>query len=339
MIEGSQDGTSATGLTVDTAADALDRMFSGKTEEKQPDVARSQEEPKKRTPAPEETDDDTSEPDDDEGPESSESDAQADDDDESDETTESQLRKYRVKVDGEELEVPEDELVKGYSRTQDYTRKTQQLAESRKAFESEQTGVRAEREKLAVQLTQLSDALQSMTPAEPDWDKLRVEDPEAFAGTYAAWQLHKERMETVKQAQADAIQKVVADRQADLQKVVDAEKAMMVEAIPEWKNPETAKKESTALREYATKQGFKDEDLNNIIDHRVYVMLRKAMLFDKAQAEKPALEEKIESVRSATPGASDRNKPKISETTRAKQRLAKTGRVEDAALAIQSLFD
>lgn len=41
---------------------------------------------------------------------------------------------YTVKVDGEEIAVPLSELVAGYSRTADYTRKTQQLAEQRKGL-------------------------------------------------------------------------------------------------------------------------------------------------------------------------------------------------------------
>ena len=38
---------------------------------------------------------------------------------------------YAVKVDGEELEVSLEELVQGYSRHSDYTRKTQELASQR----------------------------------------------------------------------------------------------------------------------------------------------------------------------------------------------------------------
>ena len=49
-----------------------------------------------------------------------------DDQVESEEDTEPQV--FAVKVNGEELEVTEDELVKGYSRNRDYTRKTQELA-------------------------------------------------------------------------------------------------------------------------------------------------------------------------------------------------------------------
>ena len=52
-----------------------------------------------------------------------------------------QTPKYRVKVDNEELEVDVDELIKGYSRTSDYTKKTQALAEQRKQIEAERAKV------------------------------------------------------------------------------------------------------------------------------------------------------------------------------------------------------
>ena len=44
---------------------------------------------------------------------------------------------YRVMVDGNESEVPLSELLAGYQRQQDYTRKTQELSESRKKFGKE----------------------------------------------------------------------------------------------------------------------------------------------------------------------------------------------------------
>jgi len=44
-------------------------------------------------------------------------------------------RYVRVKVDGEEIEVPVQEALQGYSRTADYTRKTQELAQQRQQAE------------------------------------------------------------------------------------------------------------------------------------------------------------------------------------------------------------
>ena len=49
--------------------------------------------------------------------------------------------RYRVKVSGEEVEVSLDELLNGYSRTADYQKKTQSLAEQRKAVEAERVKI------------------------------------------------------------------------------------------------------------------------------------------------------------------------------------------------------
>lgn len=43
--------------------------------------------------------------------------------------------KYKVTVDGQEVEVTQEELLRGYMRQSDYTRKTQQLANQRQQFE------------------------------------------------------------------------------------------------------------------------------------------------------------------------------------------------------------
>ncbi len=79
---------------------------------------------------------------------------------------------FTVKVDGKEIEVTLDELQKGYSRTQDYTRKTQQVAEARKAAEAELQAVRAEREQYAQLLGALSEQVKAAAEPQIDWDRL-----------------------------------------------------------------------------------------------------------------------------------------------------------------------
>lgn len=56
-------------------------------------------------------------------------------DDNSNTDTQTEEPKFKVKVDGEEIEVTQEELLRGYMRQKDYTQKTQQLAEQRKQFE------------------------------------------------------------------------------------------------------------------------------------------------------------------------------------------------------------
>jgi hypothetical protein len=64
---------------------------------------------------------------------------------------------YTVKVDGEEFEVTLDELRDGYQRQSDYTRKSQSLAEQRKAYEANLQAVQNERNQYAQVLEQMSE--------------------------------------------------------------------------------------------------------------------------------------------------------------------------------------
>ena len=85
--------------------------------------------------------------------------------------------RYTVKVNGEEIEVTLDELLHGYSRQSDYTRKSQELAERRKATEALEQEIAAEREQYAELLPRMREQLQQQLQAEPDWDKLYEQNP------------------------------------------------------------------------------------------------------------------------------------------------------------------
>ena len=53
------------------------------------------------------------------------------------EEVESDAQMFKVRADGEELDVSLDELISGYSRQSSFTKKSQALAEDRKSFENE----------------------------------------------------------------------------------------------------------------------------------------------------------------------------------------------------------
>lgn len=260
-------------------------------------------------------------------------------DDEDEDIPEPSVRKLKVKIDGQESELPEDEVVKGYQRNQDYTRKTQAVAEKDKALETERAAVRGERQQYATQLTQLADALKNMTPAEPDWDTLRQENPDEFAATWASWQQHSQRMAKVEETRRLAVEAVTKDQVAHLKQHLESENIKLLEAIPAWKDVEIAKKEKAALNKYGQSLGYTDAELDQVYDHRVMNVLRKAMLYDEAQKAKPAVRAKIDAVKAATPGpANNPNRQPATAQTRAKQRFAKTGSVNDAAAVFEQFI-
>jgi hypothetical protein len=244
--------------------------------------------------------------------------------------------KFIVKVDGKEIEVPKDELIRGYQREADYTRKTQKLAEERKFVESEFQQVRGEREQYAQILGQLQQKLQEFEPAEPDWNRLEYEDPTEYARQWTSHQRRLQQKNAVLSEQLRIQQMQQAESQKQIRSVLAQEVVTLKEKIPEWKSPEKAKEEGKALLEYGHSLGFSEQELNSITDARSLYALHKAWKYDQMMSKRPELQAKIKKApRMATPGSAGSVSSKSSDINNAKKRLAQTGSVRDAA----SLFE
>ena len=244
--------------------------------------------------------------------------------------------KFVVKVDGKEIEVPKDELIRGYQREADYTRKTQKLAEERKLVESEFQQVRVEREQYAQILGQLQQKLQEFEPPEPDWNRLEVEDPTEYARQWTSHQRRQQQKFAVQAEQERLNQLRQAEMQKQIQSVLAQETARLKEKIPEWSSPEKAKAEGKALLEYGQQLGFSEQELNGITDSRALLALHKAWKYDQIMSKRPEFQAKIKKApRMVTPGSAGSVSSKSGELNNAKKRLAQTGSVRDAA----SLFE
>jgi hypothetical protein len=244
--------------------------------------------------------------------------------------------KFVVKVDGKEIEVPKDELIRGYQREADYTRKTQKLAEERKLVESEFQQVRGEREQYSQILGQLQQKLQEFEPPEPDWNRLEVEDPTEYARQWTTHQRRQQQRYAVQAEQQRLNQMQQAEQQKHLQQVMAQEVASLKEKIPEWSSPEKAKAEGKALLEYGQNLGFSEQELSTITDSRALLALHKAWKYDQMMSKRPEFQAKIKKApKMVSPGSAGSVSSKSSDLNNAKKRLAQTGSVRDAA----SLFE
>lgn len=331
--------------SLDAAAEAFDAVISGAAQETDRE---DKEAPQDDEPAGEESPEEKSEEQtEDEGEESQESeDEESDDESEDEEESEDEQEEdpvYAVTVDGQEIEVPLSELVKGYSRTADYTRKTQALSAERKAFDGEVQQTRAVRDQYAQGLQQLEAILRASQPQEPDWDALRREDPIEFA---AAWADHQRRQVHMQRVAAER-QAIEAQREQEAEaqraQAIEQSRRWLLERVPEWKDPEKAKADRAAIRAFGLEQGFSAEELRDIDDPRAILILRMAMRHAKAQkkaqevVKQPA--KKVATAPVLKPGpAKTPQQRKTSDLTRSKQRLAKTGHVRDAAEVFKSLL-
>ena len=248
-----------------------------------------------------------------------------------------QPQTFTVKVDGKEVSVTLDELQKGYSRTQDYTRKTQQIAEVRKQVEQETYAVRAEREQYAQLLGALQAQLQSSEP-QVDLERLYHEDPIEWVRQKEVMRERQEKLGAIQSEQQRLSQVAQYEQQRAMEAQLASQQEALFAALPDWKDPKKAKAEKALVIESAKAAGFSDEDLKSVYDHRLVLLLRKAALFDQMVSKRQGIKPVVNNgPRPAKPGAAGR----VSTTTegmRAKQRLAKTGRIDDAASAIELLL-
>jgi len=237
-----------------------------------------------------------------------------------------------VEIDGEKVTL--SELKKDRLRQADYTRKTQALAEQRRAVESENQRIRADREQYKTRLDALEAYLAESLPKEPDWGKLLAENPNQYAVEHAKHSQIKERRQAV-YAERMRIAQQEADEQARSQsEYVAREHEALLEAIPEWKDEVKASTGKKELVAYAHDVGFTDEQLAGVTDHRVMLILRKAMQFDRLEKEGTKLRAKAEPAKVLKPGTVTQpggKKAKTQALKAAKDRLEKTGSVEDAA--------
>jgi hypothetical protein len=257
-----------------------------------------------------------------------------------DEDTEEQEQPqvFSVKVDGKEVEVTLDELQKGYSRTQDYTRKTQQIAEVRKTTEAELQAVRAEREQYAQLLNALETQVQQVAQPNIDWDRLYQEDPIEWVRQREVMRENQEKSAAIQSEQQRLAQLSQQEQAQFMQQRLQQEQEALLAAIPDWKDAKKAQAEKALLVEFGQKIGFTPDELKSVVDHRAVLMLRKAALYDQMMSKRGNIKPVTNNgPRPAKPGAAGR----VSNTTeavRAQQRVAKTGRVDDAANAIFQLL-
>ena len=261
---------------------------------------------------------------------------QSEENEESEEEEKPQV--FTVKVDGKEVEVTLDELQKGYSRTQDYTRKTQQIAEVRKQTEAELQAVRAEREQYAQLLGALEAQVQQAAQPNIDWDRLYQDDPIEWVRQRELMRENQEKNAAIQSEKQRLSQLSQQEQMQYRNQMLQQEQEALIAAIPEWKDPKKAAAEKAMLVQFGQKAGFSPDELKNVVDHRAVVMLRKAALYDQMMSKRGQIKPVTNNgPKPAKPGAAGRVSSNT-EALRAQQRLAKTGRVDDAADAIYKLL-
>ena len=266
-------------------------------------------------------------------PQAEESDVSAEEAEYQDEVVE-EAPKYRVKANGEELEVSLDELLNGYSRTADYQKKTQSLAEQRKSVEAERVKIdeAAKTRDTYAQRLQVIEQLLSQQDSTENLQELKESDPIGYAIKVAERSEREKQLQTVQAERQRVQQEQQALHGQRMNQHIQDEQEKLKTIIPEFKDEAKAEVIRRDIRSYAKSIGFSDQELSQVYDSRAVQTLYKSMQYDKLMAGKSGATKKVTSApKTLKPGTSN---PQSSEQEAQKKdfaQLRKTGNKRDAA--------
>jgi len=247
--------------------------------------------------------------------------------------------RYKVKASGEEVEVELDELIKGYQQGTDYTKKSQALAEQRKAIEAERSHleyVKQERQAYAQKLQAL-DSFLTQQHQGVDLEVLKETDPIGYAVAVAEQSQREKQLAVVRNEQQRIAQQQQAEQQSQLQAHLRTESEKLVSLIPELATPQgdAVRKQ---IRDYAKSVGWSDQELSSVYDSRAVMTLYKAMKYEQLQKSKPELNKKLQSAPKMMRSGTSVPQARSSQDKQVMQRLRETGKVADAAKAFERFF-
>jgi hypothetical protein len=248
-----------------------------------------------------------------------------------------------IRVDGKDVVLSKAELADNYKnglRQADYTKKTMATAEALKSAEAETVKAQQDRQNYANNLQRMAAQLEGGLQQQQniDWNALLEADPVEF--------MRQQHLQTQRQAayrenmgqQQQLRAQYDAEQATSQRSFLSAQQDELLAKLPDWKDPTKATEGKAALKSYLINQGFNEQNIDNIQDHKAVLLGRKAMLYDQMMDKARAASKKVQTLpnRVVRPGVT--GNASTDGRSSAMQKLNKTGKVEDAAAAFASFI-
>jgi len=257
------------------------------------------------------------------------------------EELEEEIQRFTVKAAGEEKEVTLDELMQGYQLGADYTKKTQEVAEQRKAVEAERNAIleaKQVRDQYAQRLNAMEQFLIQTQDRPEDLAAMKENDPIGYAVKVAELTEKKEQLDKVRVEQQRIAQQQQAEYQQQLQQRAHEEAQKLSQVLPEFSDPTKGEQLRSEIRNYGKSVGFSDEELANVYDSRHVLMLHKAMQYDKLQKSKPSVTKKVAQAPKMVKSGTKIKEGNRDVRKRQMNKLKQSGKVRDAAALFENFI-
>jgi len=245
--------------------------------------------------------------------------------------------RYEVNVDGQTVQVSLPEALKGYIREQTFHQRMSQVDQARQSVQQEAQNAAQMREAYQQKLELADRLLAELTPPEPNWDREYEIDPRrAHEHQKAYSEVYGKRAQLQREMQENQL-RATQEYDARARDYAINEFSEFVRESNIRDKP-TLDQTLQKMRDYGMKEGFSESELATTYDRRMLRVLRKAALYDESMANRPkAVPTSVGKTLipgSATPIG---NAPRRHIDGLQKQ-LAKTGRLDDAALVFRQFI-
>ena len=226
-----------------------------------------------------------------------------------------------------------------------FNRQVNEAAEKRRSAEAELQAASTERRQYLAGLSAVIGELANQTASEfaeirttADLEKLASEDP----ARYLRWQARREAI-LAAQAEADALaERERREQEQHLKGYLDEQRRLLLDKMPELRDPKTVKAIMTEGTAYLKEIGFTDQEIVNVVDHRMTLVIRDALAYRRGRvAARTAAEKKVVGVpKVQKPGAgSDRKAERSEQDKAAMTRIARHGTTDEQAAALTRLLE
>lgn len=197
---------------------------------------------------------------------------------------------YVVEIGDEQFEVTESELLSGYQRQKDYTRKTQEVSDERKELDALKEQLSTERDGYITQMEQVakteSDAVKARY-AGIDWAQLRKDDPTQYMLLREDLQADEAKVESALNKRKLAVEARASELDKQQTQRTESELKRVEEFIPDFNDDARSK-----LNAQVEAEGFTDADKALLNNAQVIKLLDKARKYDELQERRDTVVKK-----------------------------------------------
>lgn len=246
---------------------------------------------------------------------------------------------FTVKINGAEKQVTREELIAHYQKEQAAGQKFEEAAQIRRDAEAQRAQYLQQQQLLQNAINHFQSQAQRYQIAPPSLDLLE-RDPHEYLRQEAQYKLYQDDLQKAQAAQAYLQQQQSVQQQEFQQKYLAEEGNKLIEKIPEWADNKVRAKDEQELIQFLTDQGYSRQDLIALNQSRAsnIKLAYDAMRYNRLVSQAKTATKQVQGLpprmeRSIAPASRDNTGLQA-----ARERLNKTGSIDDAAAAFAEMF-